>query len=205
MRGFKSKGRTTLRSILFAAATLSVSACFSKQAYQLEDWQKNPKACAEFWDNYFPKALSGDDAAAASLFFAIIRRNLVPPGRSVYSQEQKDFDLLALQRLSIHKYQRPTGDTTASPYSEAVWQGYDPLEDPHSVLARKDREIYLYTVSADYRGPSVCSLRTGLDNNTKAWASACRKILADDGVLPSSEQLLATIPKQAKACGYRGE
>jgi hypothetical protein len=53
-----------------------------------------------------------------------------------------------------------------------------------------------------WRLSGICSQRTGLKNDTKEWAIACRQILADDGVLPSTEAFLATIPKDKRACNY---
>jgi hypothetical protein len=199
-----------LRAVFLCAVSITVSIFVSACVYgatpqQLSNWQDDPKACAEFWDTYFPKALNGDDVAAASLFRAIIQRQLVPPGRPVdeYRQEQKEFDLLALKRLSIHKYRRPTGNAPVSPWSEAMRNPYPKGagvhiygegNDPNDVLADKDREI-------------LSKFQKGLcpgDSTSKAWAAACRQILADDGVLPSSEAFLASIPEGAKACGYGG-
>jgi len=218
MRNLLTDKRLVLRSVMAVAVILMVSACdFRSWPHQLSNWQDDSIACAEFWDTYFPKALNGDDVAAASLYKAIIQRRLVPPGRAVddYRQEQKEFDLLALKRLSIHKYRRSTGNAPVSPFSEAMRSPYPKGfgvhvygkdNDPNEIQEDKDREIlFQYIGSPDPNRLGICSLRSGLHASTDAWAAACRQILADDGVLPSSEELLATLPKGTKACGYKGE
>lgn len=202
---FIQNKRFSLRGVFSLVVAATVSACvYAATPDQLSNWQDDPKACAEFWDTYFPKALNGDDVAAASLFRAIIQRQLVPPGRPVdeYRQEHMEFDLLALKRLSIHKYKRPTGNAPVSPWSEAILNPSPKgrpspygASDPNDVLANKDREI-------------LSKFQKGLcpgDSTSEVWAAACRQILADDGVLPSLEEFIATIPAGAKACGFKGE
>jgi hypothetical protein len=200
-----------LRAVFLCAVSITVSIAVSACVYgatpqQLSNWQDDPKACAEFWDTYFPKALNGDDVAAASLFRAIIQRQLVPPGRPVdeYRQKQMEFDLLALKRLSVHKYRHPTCSPPGSPFTDAGWHIYARSVDPNRVLGKKDSELYGYFISLESWSGGKCSVQTGLDYRADAWAIACRQILADDGVLPSSEAFLETIPEGAKACGYGG-
>ncbi|MEQ8665253.1 MAG: hypothetical protein RIC16_05965 [Rhodospirillales bacterium] len=209
-----SAWRAVIRRVSMVAATLTVSACyfdFRDWPDQLSNWQADPQACAMFWDAHFPNALDGDDFAAAHLYNAVAHRRLIPPGRHLetyqYSDQMK-FDLWALERLALHEYRRPKGNAPSGPYSEVVG-GFSLLSKTHPSDFNADMndralKVYEYLSGGSTYETGVCAQRTGLEHTTKTWAVACRQILAEDGVLPSSEEFSATIPVDARACGYEG-
>ncbi len=207
--GFSNVGKSVLMTIL---CPLIVTGCHFHWSYRVDNWQDNPRACARFWDNDIKRAVNGNPAAASRLFYAVMSANLTPPGRQVETylgSEQKDFDTLALKRLSIRKYD-DRGHPFA-PWSDSISFDYPEESDPRGVHREVD-ELLLNYLSRDRatdpfhelprRSSGICSQRSGLEKGTKEWAVACRQILADDGVLPSTEAFLATIPEDKRACNY---
>jgi hypothetical protein len=210
--GFSNVGKFLLMTIL---CPLIVTGCHFHWSYGVDNWQDNPRACARFWDNNIERAVNGNTLAASRLFYAIQSANLTPPGREVETypgSEQKDFDTLALKRLSIRKHHEI--DAWLSPYSDSISRAsfaYTEEDDPRGVHREVDELLPNYLSRDRATDPShdlprnsagICSQRTGLKNDTKEWAIACRQILADDGVLPSTEAFLATIPEDKRACNY---
>ena len=207
--GFSNVGKFLLMTIL---CPLIVTGCHFHWSYGVDNWQDNPRACARFWDNNIKRAVNGNPAAASRLFYAIMSANLTPPGREVETylgSEQKDFDTLALKRLSIRKYNNQ--GPRRSPWSSSITHLHTERSDPRGVHREVNKLLTSYLFRNEVIEPSsgqiqylpaICSQRTGLKNNTKEWAVACRQILADDGILPSTEAFLATIPEDKRACNY---
>ena len=205
--GFSNVGKFLLMTIL---CPLIVTGC--DWSYGVDNWQDNPRACARFWDNNIERAVNGNSAAASRLFYAIMNANLTPPGRDVETypgSEQKDFDTLALKRLSIRKF-NDRGHPFA-PWSDSISFDYPEESDPRGAHREVDELLLNYLARDRATDPSheltvhlsgICSQRSGLEKGTKEWAVACRQILADNGILPSTEAFLATIPEDKRACNY---
>jgi hypothetical protein len=203
--GFIENMRFFMRGVFSLVMAVMVSACvYAATPKQLGNWQDNPKACAEFWDTYFPKALNGDHEAASILLKSIRGNGLVPPDQT-YTDPQNTY-LRLLTRLAIRPYERLIGNTFDTHWMR---QGKLYLVGETGDIVRG----YLPTLSSApnafipvIKQSGKCSDKSGLSDPTQdVWAAACRQILADDGVLPSSEAFLETIPEGAKACGYKGE
>lgn len=182
---------------------------------QPEDWSAYPEGCARLWDEQFPAAVAGNPKRAEFLYLAIARNNLVPPGRDPdnYAQRQKDFDLLALMRLSVNEYVLAGDDAPVSDRLRRIGRMrnivyFNPAtHDPRGIQENALRWLgdYVGYVWPDFRSKEgICEKRTGLSHETEEWSAACRQILADDRVLPSTEDFVATFPENTHACGYKG-
>ena len=210
-----SKNAIRLVAIVLLGSVPACHTYYPTSPDQPKDWRAEPQACARFWDKNFAAAIQGGTRNAEFLYTAIAESKLVPPGRDPgnYSQRQKDFDLLALMRLSINKFVPQNGGEVGL---EPLWggvefqygTGYDAkIRDPHSTQINALRRVkeYLGYVNHNFRfGQGICAKRTGLSESTDEWSAACRQILVNDGVLPSTEDFVSTIPENTHACGYKG-